>query len=162
MDPDSLILVMAASVPVIMLIMFLSYASRVVKVRPDEALIVSGRQHAFRMAKGQIGYRGYKIVEGGRCFVWPVFERADRLSLAPFNVEIDLGEGGRAVLRAKIGRDADAIAAAAECFLSMPPEEVARVVRELATAKLQAGTEELSAELARRGLEVVSLRFSEK
>ncbi len=164
MDPQSLIIVvMGVGVPVAALGFFLVYSSRVVKVRPDEALVVTGRQHAYRMQKGQIGYRGFKIVRGGRCFVWPVFERADRLSLAPFTVELVSGDGRRATLQARIGVDVEAIAAAAECFLSKSPEEIAQIVRELATARLQAGAgeAELSAELAKRGLELMSLRYSE-
>ncbi|HLG41986.1 MAG TPA: hypothetical protein VI643_01380 [Planctomycetota bacterium] len=165
MDPQSLIIVvMGVGVPVFALGFFLVYASHVVQVRPDEALVVTGRSHAYRMQNRQIGYRGFKIVRGGRCFVWPVFERSDRLSLAPFTVEIDLGDGRRATLQAKIGGDVEAIAAAAECFLSKSPDEIAQIVRELATARLHAGAgeTELSAELAKRGLELMSLRKSEK
>ena len=129
------------------------YASRVVKAGPNEALIISGRQHAYRTPKGGIGYRGFKIVKGGRCFVWPIFEKADRLSLEIF--EVGPPEGAKVLVR--IGGDAESIARAAEMFLSKSREETVRIVREIAVAN-GGDRERLRQELAKRGLEIVSAR----
>ena len=60
-----------------------TWASRYVKVGPDEVLILSGRK---RMIAGhEVGYR---IVRNGGTFVWPVLEKIGRLSLHAISTSV--------------------------------------------------------------------------
>jgi len=56
------------------------YASRVKKVGPNQVLIISGRGEG-RRHELETASSNFRIVTGGRTFVWPVLERVDDLSL---------------------------------------------------------------------------------
>src|SRR2546425_940299 len=60
------------------------WASRYVKVGPNEVLIVSGR--ARQLADGT--RLGFRIIKAGGTFVFPVIEKVDRLSLEVFAIEM--------------------------------------------------------------------------
>ncbi len=134
------------SVMSLWVVMILIYASRFVKVGPNQALIVSGQKRP-----GRDGPVGYRIVIGGGTFIWPVLERFDILRLEPMTLDLTLtgpraSDGrpvrlvGEAVVR--IGRAEADIRRAAERYLSMPPAElaehlkrfVAEAVRQVASA----------------------------
>ena len=80
----------AAGAVVILLLLFILftlvavYASRVQKVGPNEVLVISGRKHRSHET-GEV--EPYRIVKGGRAFIWPVLERVDRLSLEIMTIE---------------------------------------------------------------------------
>ncbi|NLF74613.1 MAG: flotillin family protein, partial [Chloroflexi bacterium] len=65
----------AAGAIVILLLLFILfalvavYASRVRKVGPNEVLVISGRRRR-NPETGEI--EPYRIVKGGRAFIWPV------------------------------------------------------------------------------------------
>ena len=60
------------------------WASRYVKVPPNQALIVSGR--GVSVSPGVKS--GFRIVRGGATFIWPVLERVDRLSLEIMTIDV--------------------------------------------------------------------------
>src|SRR5512134_3869834 len=60
------------------------YASRYVKVGPNEVLIVSGRKRRMPDARGVERIVGFRVVKGGGTFVFPVLEKAEVLSLELF------------------------------------------------------------------------------
>jgi len=182
--------VIGLSVPAIVLIFFMIYASRVVKVGPNEALVVSGRQHSYRMPNGQLGFRGFKIVKGGRCFVWPIFEKSDVLSLEIMTIEFKTPEVYTSkaiplvvdgVAQIKVKGDVDSIATAGEQFLSKTRIEMERISLETLAGHIRAIIGELTVEeiytkreffsqkvqevsgpdFANMGLEVVSLTIRE-
>jgi len=62
-----------------------AWASRIRKVGPNEVLVISGRKRR-NPETGEI--EPYRIVKGGRAFIWPVFERVDILSLQMMTIEV--------------------------------------------------------------------------
>ena len=69
-------------IPLVLVMLFIVYASRYKKVGPNEVLIISGRgAEAIDAATGQKARRSFRIVKGGGTFIWPVIERVDNLSL---------------------------------------------------------------------------------
>jgi flotillin len=151
---------------VINLIFIVIYSSRVVKVPVNTALIVTGQTHRHKR-----GHRGYKIVKGGRCFVWPIFEQADMLSLEIFKVEFRAGRFS-GTLTTRIKGDVESISAAAERFLSKNQEELAQIVKEVMEGHAGASRDEKDPDqagiriqesaapaLEKLGLEIVSLNM---
>ena len=65
------------SVVIVLIILLRMYANRYTKVGPNEVMVISGRQH--RTPDGRPV--GFRVVKGGGTFVWPIFEKADILSL---------------------------------------------------------------------------------
>ncbi|HCT64371.1 MAG TPA: flotillin [Lachnospiraceae bacterium] len=115
----------------VMVILIKVFASRYVKVGPDEALIVSGRKR--KLTSGQ--YVGFRIVKGGATFVWPVLEVAKIMSLRIMPVDVCssaytsqgvqvMVEG---VAQVKIDSKEESIATAAEQFLSLTSDEIKRI-----------------------------------
>ena len=73
------VVIAVAIVAFVVVAAFLVYASRVKKVGPNEVLVISGRGK---------GVNGFRIITGGRAFVWPVLERVDMLSLELMTIEL--------------------------------------------------------------------------
>jgi flotillin len=143
---------------IFMFVFFKNY----VRVAPNEALIVAGRPH-------QVGGRsvGFRVVKGGGTFVWPLLERASRLSLevrpakttikevltadaVPLELEVSL--------QYRIGGDAESIMAAAERFLSAAPSAIDTVVNQTVEGILRGFAREFKAEEAWKN----SARFAEE
>jgi len=148
----------AAGALVILLLLFILftlvaiYASRVQKVGPNEVLVISGR----RTRNPQTGeIEPYRIVKGGRAFIWPILERVDRLSLEIMTIEVTTEnvytkqgvaitlEG---VAQIKIASDDVAIRTAAERFLSKTRAEIINVAHETLAGHLRAIIGTLSVE----------------
>jgi len=53
------------------------WASRYIKVGPNEVLVVSGRKHRYTDPDGSVQSRGFRIRKGGGTFVIPVIEKVD-------------------------------------------------------------------------------------
>jgi flotillin len=161
------------------------WAARYVKAGPNEVLIISGRPRTVVDEAGRRYTVGYRLVRGGT-FVMPVRERVQRLSLELLTLDIQVpdaytAQGVRiavdAVAQVKVRGDERSVALAAEQFLSRPTEEIRRVAHQVVEGHLRAvlGTvsvedvylrrqeiarqarEAAEADLARMGLEVVSL-----
>jgi flotillin len=126
------IAILVGIVLVVALFLLISvFASRYVKVGPDEALIVSGRKR--KLPNGQVV--GFRIVKGGATFVWPVLEVAKTISLRimPLDVNssaytsqgVQLSVDG--IAQVKIDSNLEAIGTAAEQFLSLKEEEIRRI-----------------------------------
>ncbi|MBN1963976.1 MAG: flotillin family protein [Anaerolineae bacterium] len=120
------------------------YASRVRKVGPNEVLVISGRKHRNQQT-GEI--EPYRIVKGGRAFIWPVLERVDTLSLELMTIEIVTDDvytiQGVAitlegVAQIKIASDDVSIRTAAERFLSKSRVEIINVAHETLAGHLRA------------------------
>lgn len=107
------------------------FVSRYVKVGPDEALIVSGRKRKLRTGQ-EVGFR---IVKGGATFVWPVLEVAKIISLRIMPLDVNssayTSQGVQVtvdgIAQVKIDSKEEAIATAAEQFLSLAGEEIRRI-----------------------------------
>jgi flotillin len=119
------------------------YASRVQKVGPNEVLVISGRSTVNRETGEKEPYR---IVKGGRAFVWPVLERVDRLLLEIMTIEITTenvytSQGVaitlEGVAQIKVASDNVAIRTAAERFLSKTRVEIINVAHETLAGHLR-------------------------
>ena len=120
------------------------YATRVRKVGPNEVLVISGRKR--RIAEtGEV--EPYRIVKGGRAFIWPVLERVDTLSLELMTIEVVTDDvytiQGVAitlegVAQIKVASDDVSIRTAAERFLSKTRAEIINVAHETLAGHLRA------------------------
>lgn len=126
--------IVALVVGAVVLVLFLGisiFISRYVKVGPDEALIVSGRKK--KLSNGQIV--GFRIVKGGATFVWPIFETSKTISLRIMPLDVNssayTSQGVQVtvdgVAQVKIDSSQEAIATAAEQFLSLKEDEIRRI-----------------------------------
>ncbi len=124
--------ILAAILLVVVLFILLSiFVGRYVKVGPDEALIVSGRRK--KLPNGQIV--GFRIVKGGATFVWPIFEISKIISLRIMPLDVNssayTSQGVQVtvdgIAQVKIDSSQEAIATAAEQFLSLKEEEIKRI-----------------------------------
>ncbi len=120
------------------------YASRVRKVGPNEVLIISGRR-TRNAETGEI--EPYRIVKGGRAFIWPILERVDTLSLEIMTIEIITDDVYtrqgvpvtlEGVAQIKIASDDVSIRTAAERFLSKTRAEITNVAHETLAGHLRA------------------------
>lgn len=119
---------------------------RIIKAGPNEVLVISGRQRWIRREDGTKFLVGFRMLKGGRTFVWPFLERVDRLSLEPMNIKlatnnIQTRDRNRinidGLATVKIGPDDVSIAMAAQNFLSKTPEELNSFLSEYIEAKLR-------------------------
>lgn len=122
----------------IVVAVFVVYANRVKKVGPNEVLVISGRGK---------GANGFRIVTGGRAFVWPVLERVDMLSLELMTIDLTTPDVPTmqgvpvtvdGVAQIKIGSDENAIRTAAIQFLSKSKSEIEHVAHETLAGHLRA------------------------
>src|SRR5690606_32179459 len=118
----------------ILLAILFAYSSRVKKVGPNEVLVISGRGEGRRDA-GQMESK-YRIVTGGRTFVWPVLERVDNLSLELMTIDVTTPDVPTiqgvpvtvdGVAQIKIGSDENSIRTASIQLLSKTYEEIRHV-----------------------------------
>lgn len=116
------------------------YASRVRKVGPNEVLVISGRGN-------RDAGTNYRIVTGGRSFIWPVLERVDNLSLELMTIEVRTNDVPTvhgvpvtidSVSQIKIGSDDNAIRTASIQFLSKTQGEIEHVAHETLAGHLRA------------------------
>jgi flotillin len=157
---------MVGAILFMMFIFICLWASHIVKVPPNMALIISGSVVRFVDPKtGRVRMRGYRIVAGGRAFIWPMLQKSDWISLEVFPVDLEEG-----TLLAKVQASESAISAAAEHYLTKSKEEMQKIVRELMdrhvrgiapfgdpVARAQKIIEAAAPDLDRTGLEIVSL-----
>jgi flotillin len=124
------------------------YSSRVKKVGPNQVLVISGREHKrLNPITGETETVHYRIVAGGRAFIWPVIERVDDLSLELMTIEVSTADVYTlqgvpvtvdGVAQVKIGSDDISIATSAERFLSKTQVEIEHVAHETLAGHLRA------------------------
>ena len=119
------------------------YASRVQKVGPNEVLVISGRETRNAVTGERERYR---LVKGGRSFIWPILERVDKLSLEIMTIEVTTEDvytkQGVAVTlegvaQIKVASDDVSIRTAAERFLSKTRAEIINVAHETLAGHLR-------------------------
>jgi flotillin len=162
--------------------------NRIVKCGPNEVMVITGRRRIVRRADGARFMVGYRILRGGRTFVWPFIERAERMSLEVMTLDLNIGgihtaDGATVTVNgaalAKIKGEDIPVHMAAEHFLSKSVSEIGAVVMHILENRLRAvigsmtveqirsdlnGLAEktqqaASAEFADMGLQVTSLTF---
>lgn len=144
------------------------YASRVKKVGPNEVLVISGR--GDRSADARELQRNFRIVTGGRAFIWPVLERVDDLSLEIMTIDITTPDVPTSqgvpvtvdgVAQVKIGSDASSIRTAAIQFLSRTEDEIEHVAHETLAGHLRAILGTLTVEQLYRDREAFAQKVQE-
>lgn len=120
------------------------WATRVRKVGPNEVLVISGRRRRNPVT-GEI--EPYRIVKGGRAFIWPILERVDVLSLEIMTIEVITDDVYtkqgvpvtlEGVAQIKVASDDVSIRTAAERFLSKSTAEIRNVAHETLAGHLRA------------------------
>lgn len=144
------------------------YASRVKKVGPNEVLVISGRGEG-RRDMGEIESK-FRIVSGGRSFIWPVLERVDHLSLEIMTIDITTPDVPTSqgvpvtvdgVAQVKIGSDENSIRTAAIQFLSKSQDEIQHVAHETLAGHLRAILGTLTVEQLYRDREAFAQKVQE-
>ena len=79
MDIPPFVIWMVVAIVAVAFFFIMIWASRYTKVGPNEVLVISGRKHRARDAEGRAITRGFRMVQGGGTFVWPVIEKVDIL-----------------------------------------------------------------------------------
>ena len=123
------------------------WASRYVKVGPNEVMIVSGRRYRVTDAQGNVIDRGFRVVKGGGTFVLPVVEKVDILSLELLTIDVQTPEVYTSkgvpvrvdgVAQIKVKGDDISIGTAGEQFLSKSAEEIKMVAMQTLEGHLRA------------------------
>jgi flotillin len=144
------------------------YASRVKKVGPNQVLIISGRGEGQRDT--ETIESKFRIVTGGRAFVWPVLERIDDLSLEIMTIDITTPDVPTiqgvpvtvdGVAQVKIGSDENSIRTAAIQFLSRTQEQIEHVAHETLAGHLRAILGTLTVEQLYRDREAFAQKVQE-
>jgi len=145
------------------------YASRVKKVGPNEVLVISGRGEGRRDELETVE-SNFRIVTGGRTFVWPIWERVDDLSLEVMTIDITTPDvptvqGVKVtvdgVAQVKIGSDESSIRTAAIQFLSKSENEIEYVAHETLAGHLRAILGTLTVEQLYRDREAFAQKVQE-
>jgi flotillin len=128
------IAIVTVGVVIVVVIFAAIWASRYIKVGPNEVLVVSGRPHRYTDPDGTVQVRGFRIRKGGGTFVIPVIEKVDRLSLELLTIDVQQEQDVYTskgvpvrvdgVAQIKVKGDDISIATAAEQFLSKDTEAI--------------------------------------
>ena len=121
-----------------------AWATRVRKDGPNEVLVISGRRRR-NPTTGEV--EPYRIVKGGRAFIWPILERVDIMSLEIMTIEVATDDVYtqqgvpvtlEGVAQIKVASDDVSIRTAAERFLSKSANEIRDVAHETLAGHLRA------------------------
>jgi flotillin len=165
---DILIPIAIVLVVFIVLALAVVIAQRIIKVGPNEVLIISGRGRG-REELEQVK-SNFRIVTGGRSFVVPVLERVDDLSLEIMTIDITTPDvptvqGVKVtvdgVAQVKIGSDENSIRTAAIQFLSKTQDEIEYVAHETLAGHLRAILGTLTVEQLYRDREAFAQKVQE-
>jgi flotillin len=144
------------------------YASRVKKVGPNEVLVISGRGETRRTDE-EIESK-FRIVSGGRAFIWPVLERVDHLSLELMTIDITTPDVPTVqgvpvtvdgVAQVKIGSDESSIRIASIQLLSKSRDQIRYVAHETLAGHLRAILGTLTVEQLYRDREAFAQKVQE-
>src|SRR5436309_3312453 len=133
---------------VVVFIFLAIWASRYIKVGPNEVLVVSGRKHRYTDPDGTVQMRGFRLRKGGGTFVIPVIEKVDRLSLELLTIDVQQEQDVYTskgvpvrvdgVAQIKVKGDDISIATAAEQFLSKGTEDIKNIATQTLEGHLRA------------------------
>ncbi|HWY32381.1 MAG TPA: flotillin family protein [Candidatus Acidoferrum sp.] len=165
--PASAVVIVAAVLALVMFLQIVVIISRYARVGPNQALVVSGRQHKYVGPDGTVRKRGFRIVKGGGTFVYPVVEKADVLPLDVLAANIQIHGVYSAdnlpltvdgVAQIKIKSDDESLAAAAEHFLKKTPVEIRSFATQIVDARLRSILRTMSFDAICRNLDEVAAR----
>ncbi len=122
------------------------WASRYIKVGPDEVAVISGRRRMLEV-DGVRRKVGFRVVRNGGTFVWPVFEQVGTMSLHAISTDVvtnnaitvqgvPLIVSGVAIF--KVASDDSGIVRAAERYLGRDQREIEADVQSVLEGSLRA------------------------
>lgn len=138
---------LAVSLVVLLLICVWIWASRYVKVGPNQVMVVSGRRYRVRDAHGNWVIRGFRVVKGGGTFVVPIIEKVDIMTLEIMTIDVRTPEVYTkmgvpiivdGIAQIKIKGDDFSVGTAAEQFLSKGLNEIQRIAQQTLEGHLRA------------------------
>ncbi|MBU2601871.1 MAG: hypothetical protein KKA32_06845 [Actinobacteria bacterium] len=143
------VLVILLLIAAALLLFVLAVRSRYKVVGPNEALIISGtrKKQIGHPETAGLGEGALKVVTGGGTFIWPLVQRASRLSLeamqlpvtvrsVPTSNKVPITVGATANVR--IGNTIEEINAAATRFLSWDDKALVQSINEILEGSLRA------------------------
>ena len=163
--------IVAVVIPAVVFVIFaliFVYASRVKKVGPNQVLVISGRGEGRKDLSG--AESNFRIVTGGRSFIWPILERVDDLSLEIMTIDITTPDVPTVqgvpvtvdgVAQVKIGSDENSIRTASIQFLSKSQDEIEHVAHETLAGHLRAILGTLTVEQLYRDREAFAQKVQE-
>ncbi|GIP12047.1 flotillin family protein [Paenibacillus macerans] len=142
--PD--IILIPVVVIAVILVLGLAFWARYKTVSPDEAMIVTGSFLGNRNISDDQSGRKIKIVRGGGAFIWPIFQKAEYLSLLSHKLDVMTPEvyteqgvpvsaDGVAII--KVGSSIEDVATAAEQFMGKPIESLKGEAQEVLEGHLR-------------------------
>lgn len=143
----ALAVIVGAGLAILFICFLAVWASRYVKVGPNEVLIVSGKQHRVIGPDGKASVRGFRVVKGGGTFIVPVVEKADVLSLELLTIDVQTPEVYTSkgvpvkvdgVAQIKVKGDDISIATASEQFLSKGTDDIKNIAMQTLEGHLRA------------------------
>lgn len=140
-------LVIPGIILAVIVILGLAFWARYKTVGPDQAMIVTGSFLGSKNIQIDESGRKLKIVRGGGAFIWPVFQKAEFLSLLSHKLDVYTPEvyteqgvpvmaDGVAII--KIGGAIEDIATAAEQYMGKPIESLKGEAQEVLEGHLRA------------------------
>ena len=165
---DPILVIVIGGVVFIFLALLFAYSNRVKKVGPNRALIISGRGEGRQDTSTMKS--NFRIVTGGRSFVWPILERVDDLSLEIITIDVNTPDVPTVegvpvtvdgVSQIKIGSDEGSIRTAAIQFLSRTEEQIKHVAHETLAGHLRAILGTLTVEQLYRDREAFAQKVQE-
>ena len=143
----AIVVPVAAGLAVILFLGLWVYLSRIVKAGPNEVLVISGRKRRMIDPSGKVREVSFRVLKGGATFVWPFYEKVDRMSLELITLDVRTPEVYTirgvpimvdGIAQIKIKGDDVSIATAAEQFLSKGIEEIRRIALQTVEGHLRA------------------------
>jgi len=144
--PELVTIILGIVVGIILLVA-IAFWAKYKTVSPDEAMLITGSFLGNKHTNTDESGRKVKIVRGGGAFIFPIFQRAQFLSLLSHKLDISVPEvyssqgvpvtsNGVAII--KIGGSMEDIATAAEQFLGKPTEALKLEAQEVLEGHLRA------------------------
>lgn len=147
MSKLELFLTVPAVVVGVIVLLGLAFWARYKTVSPDEAMVVTGSLLGSKNTLVDDSGRKIKIVRGGGTFIWPIFQKAEFLSLLSHKLDVSTPEvyteqgvpvlaDGVAII--KIGGSVEDVATAAEQFMGKPTDALKAEAQEVLEGHLRA------------------------
>lgn len=130
----------------VIIVLGLAFWARYKTVSPDEAMIVTGSFLGNKNISDDESGRRIKIVRGGGAFIWPIFQKAEFMSLLSHKLDVMTPEvyteqgvpvsaDGVAII--KVGSSVEDVATAAEQFMGKPIESLKGEAQEVLEGHLR-------------------------
>ncbi|WP_322924133.1 flotillin family protein [Paenibacillus campi] len=138
--------IVAVVVIVVLVMLGITFWARYKTVSTDEAMVVTGSFLGSKNISDDGSGRKIKIVRGGGAFIWPIFQKAEFLSLLSHKLDVTTPEvyteqgvpvmaDGVAII--KIGSSVEDVATAAEQFMGKPIQALQSEAQEVLEGHLR-------------------------